>query len=80
MPVEITDPPTTEEITDRAWLLGKLQTSLMRDSWGIVDIDPEAGTLNMADGQLTFTLSLSLPVRVKPAALPVKKTAAKRKR
>lgn len=80
MAVETTDGPTIEQSTDRAWLLGKMQTSLLRDGWGVVDIDPEAGTLGIADARMTFTVSLSIPEREKPPTLPAKKSSPKRKR
>lgn len=78
----------TDKIAIRAWLLGKLQTSLMRDGWGVTGIDQPAGTLTVIDGQYSFTVSLSIPeamaVAEPPPAVavrqPTKRTSPKRKR
>ncbi len=79
---QLSTSPTPEQLTDRAWLLGKMQTSLMRDGWQIGSIDPEAGVLTVLDGgaaQLIFEVSLSLPER-QATTSPAKKTSPKRKR
>lgn len=74
--------PDSLSIAQRAWLLGKMQTSLMRDGWGVVGIDAPGGQLTVVDGANGFTVTLSIPIPVEIVETPpaAKKTSPKRKR